>query len=259
MKLRKIYNTNASHPFLRSSISGSFLKLRNLSHYETEGLDILNNVELSKPRNYVDNDVNISYRSRLKCGDAFVITDTSNLVITQESIGRLYSFRLWAKPLNQSGRFGQKMKLTDTKGKSHEGYFVDFTELAESCEWRRLPTNNPNNFTQITEFHSTEGLSYEEAMLYLYSKFPKLSSIKDARKSPYLRVIGLNDRGSAVKNIQERLRSLNLMSYADINGIFDKKMQTVVKEFQEHYRLDTDGLVGEDTRKILYALTEREK
>lgn len=267
MKLVKINNTTASHPFLRDSVVRAYYRLRNTVKYETGGMDILSDVELSKPKNFVDHNPNIGYRSRLKCSDALVVKrefigdgdGNPRILIAKERVGRFTYFRIWIYVDDQSGKYGQKLKLTDcATSLTYEGYFVDFTELAEYCDWRRVAAVDESGFSQHTEYHYTEGLSYEEAMLYLHSKFPKFHSLKDARKPPHLRVLGLNDRGSAVRNIQERLRTLGYLSYKDITGVLDKHTQTVLKCVQDKYGLDSDGLVGEKTRELLYRLTEQQ-
>lgn len=232
--------------------------------YETDGMDVLSSVQLSKPKTFVDNNIDIGYRSRLKCGDTFVLErvvaqdGTPNILVSREQIGRFFYYRVWILLNNQSGDFGQKMFIDDVlTGESFDAYVVDFTELAEYCDWRRVSWTGRGHFTQMLEYQYTEGLSYEEAMLYLYSKSPYFYSVKDARKPAHLRVLGLNDRGSAVRNIQEKLRQLGHLKYEDINGVLDKQCQTVIKYVQQQYNLDDDGLVGEKTRELLYAVTEK--
>lgn len=266
MKLHKIYDTTATHPFLRDSVVRPYYRLRNLVKYETNGMDVLGSVQLSKPKNFVDHNVDIGYRSRLKCGDAFVIEPSVNrngeptILVTREQVGRFFYYRVWILLEDQSGDFGQKMFIDDVlSGETFEAFVVDFTELAEYCDWRRVAWSGAGNFTQMLEYHHTEGLSYNEAISYLYSKSPQFYSLKDARRPPHLRTLGLNDRGSAVRNIQEKLRQLGLLKYEDINGIFDKRLSTVIKYVQQQYGLDEDGLVGENTRELLYALTSKMK
>jgi hypothetical protein len=266
MKLQKINNTSASYPFLRDSVVRAYYRLRNIVKYETGGMDILADVQLSKPKNFVDSNVNIGYRSRLKCGDAFTLDrvtqldGTPNFIVTREQSGRFFYYRVWILLDDQSGTYGQKLFLTDIlSDEDYDAYVVDFTELAEYCDWRRVAWTGRDNFTQILEYQFTEGLSYEEAMLYLYSKSPYLRTVRDARKPQHQRVLGLNDRGSAVRNIQEKVRQLGYIGYADINGVFDKPLQNVIQCIQEKYGLDDDGLVGEHTRELLYTLTARNK
>ena len=67
---------------------------------------------------------------------------------------------------------------------------------------------------------------------------------------PY--TVKLGDKGTDVKEIQERLKDLKYFSGTS-NGEFGEKTETAVKNFQKRNGLTADGNIGEHTRDILFS------
>ena len=64
----------------------------------------------------------------------------------------------------------------------------------------------------------------------------------------------LNDKGDAVTDLQNRLRSLGFYTGAS-TGVYDSATQKAVKKFQQGHNLYVDGVAGKKTQLLLYALT----
>lgn len=64
------------------------------------------------------------------------------------------------------------------------------------------------------------------------------------------RNLKFGDKGSDVRALQVKL-NLHLNSHIDVDGDFGKGTKSAVMEFQKRNRLDIDGIVGENTRKLL--------
>ncbi len=69
--------------------------------------------------------------------------------------------------------------------------------------------------------------------------------------------VRLNDRGTDVKSIQERLRELKYLK-SKANGIFGEDTEKAVKAFQKRNGLAADGSVGEMTREALFSEDAKE-
>lgn len=67
-----------------------------------------------------------------------------------------------------------------------------------------------------------------------------------------MRLYRLDDEGSAVKDIQDRLAALGFDSPGDSRGSFGDSTRRAVVDFQRAKGLDSDGIVGPDTWRSLY-------
>ncbi|HUP63468.1 MAG TPA: hypothetical protein VNA69_23990 [Thermoanaerobaculia bacterium] len=77
---------------------------------------------------------------------------------------------------SQDGSLGTLRTLTNVNGKKIKAYFVDFTELAGTFGWHRIPahegwTTKGVNFSKMEYWHyqNTEGKSWQAAIDFLYS------------------------------------------------------------------------------------------
>ncbi len=200
------------------------------------------------------------------CGDAFDYDQASkSLVVVSEPHGLQQFFRTWLHCTKQDGSLGVNVTLKDIRGYTVKGWYFDFTAAAERLGWQRIPawkgwTVKGVGYTKMEFWHyqCTEGLSFDEAMDFLYNDVSKV--IVDSRKNPPERILGLNDRGSAVRNIQDKLSRIldkdkrPYLSRDEVDGVFGKVTQTAVKRLQEAYGLDSDGLVGSNTRALIERL-----
>ena len=71
---------------------------------------------------------------------------------------------------------------------------------------------------------------------------------------PY--TVKLGDHGTDVKSIQERLKELKYFT-GEATGDFGERTETAVKNFQKRNGLSPDGIVGENTREVLYSESAR--
>jgi len=260
--------TIASMPFLRTGkVANAFRQLKKLVN-EKAGFDFLARcADVMRDKGFQSGKIGVAYRSRHKCADAFDYDQSSNhLVVVSEPHGVQQFFRTWLRCEKQDGSQGIKIELKDIRGFVANGWYFDFTDAAERLGWQRIPawsrwTTKGSGYNKMEFWHyqMTEGLSFDEAMNFLYDPLAKI--IPDSRKPSPQRILGLNDRGSAVRNIQERLSKItdeNRIPYLprnEVDGVYGKKTQLAVKRLQERYGLDADGLVGPDTRELLERLS----
>ena len=134
--------------------------------------------DMFRSRTFKSNKPGVAKRSRHQCGDAFDYDiPSSSVVAVREDIGGHTYFRSYLKTSTQDGSLGTMRTLTDYNGHKVKAYVVDFTELAGSIGWHRIPahagwkTKGPN-FGKMEYWHyqNTEGKSWEEAMAILYPK-----------------------------------------------------------------------------------------
>lgn len=76
---------------------------------------------------------------------------------------------------------------------------------------------------------------------------PKAAAVKKPQTTQYLK---RGDEGEVVRVLQEQLRVAGYY-YGNATGIFGPITEESVKRFQEAYNLDTDGVVGPNTRQKL--------
>ena len=69
-------------------------------------------------------------------------------------------------------------------------------------------------------------------------------------------LLGKGSKGEEVKKIQRRLQELGYYQ-GTIDGEFGNQTEEAVKLFQDNNGLDHDGIVGDETRNILYSTGAR--
>lgn len=63
-------------------------------------------------------------------------------------------------------------------------------------------------------------------------------------------LLKVGSKGYTVKNLQKCLAAANLLSSVD--GVFGSKTEAAVKAYQSDNELDDDGLVGDNTKRVLW-------
>lgn len=258
----------ASMPFLRvGKPASSFRQLRKIV-IESTGVDFLAVcADMMRDKNYHSTKVGVADRSRHKCGDAFDYDQTNkNIVVVSEPHGVQQYFRTWLRCKQQDGTQGILVILKDIRGYNVKGFYFDFTAAAERMGWQRIPAwkgwslkGSGYNKMEFWHYQNTEGLSWEEAMRFLYNDTVK--TIADSRKAHADRTLGLNDRGSAVRNLQEKLSRVRSKSghfylpRNEVDGVFGKVTEGAVIQLQLDYGLEDDGLFGPNTRELLELLS----
>lgn len=261
----------APMPFLRTGApADGFRKLRK-AVIEGAGFDFLAKVaDMMRAKNFQSGKVGVANRSRHKCGDAFDYDQSSrSIVVVKEPQGLQTFFRTWLRTAKQDGSQGVQVTLKDVRGHTVKGWYFDFTACAERLQWRRIPAwtgwslkGSGYNKMEFWHYQLTEGLSFDEAMGFLYGDHSS-NSVRDVRKPNVYRVLGLNDRGSAVRNLQDKLSKIldetgtPYLPRQEVDGVYGKVTQMAVKRLQEHYKLDVDGLVGPNTRQLIETLVSR--
>jgi hypothetical protein len=262
--------TQAGMPYLRIGKPASTFKQLKKFVLLGAGWDFLAVcADVMRSKNFKSPKVGVANRSRHKCGDAFDCDQSTNkFIIVSEPHGTQQFFRIWLKCSKQDGSLGVQVKLRDIRGYTVQGFYFDFTDAATRFGWQRIPAwkgwglkGSAYNKMEFWHYQMPEGLSFDEAMDFLYNPLSKV--VTDSRKNPPERILGLNDRGSAVRNIQEKLSKIldkdkkPYLPRAEVDGVFGKVTETAVKLLQEHYGLISDGLVGPDTRGLIEAITPK--
>lgn len=258
--------TIAGMPYMRSKPASAFRQLKKVV-LDATGVDFLAVcADVMRPKGFTSDKVGVATRSRHKCGDAFDFDQTNRaLVVVSEPHGLQQFFRSWLRCTKQDGSQGVQTKLKDIRGSTVSGWFFDFTAAAERLGWQRIPAwkgwglkGSAYNKMEFWHHQMPEGLSFDEAMNFLYNPLAKI--VTDSRKPAPERILGLNDRGSAVKNLQEKLSKIldsagkPYLPRDEVDGVFGKITQIAVKRLQEAYGLDADGLVGPQTRELIERL-----
>jgi hypothetical protein len=261
-------NVVAPMPFLVSGkVANSYRQLRKIV-LESTGIDFLAVcADMMRDKNFNSGKIGVAYRSNHKTGRAFDYDQSSNkLVIVSEPHGTQQFFRTWLKCSKQDSTQGIQLTLRDIRGYNVKAWLFDFTAAAERLGWQRIPAwkgwglkGSGYNKMELWHYQMMEGLSWDEAMRYIYD--PGVKVVSDVRLPPPERILGLNDRGSAVRNLQEKLSKIldkNKVPYLprnEVDGIYGKITETAVKLLQETYGLHDDGLYGPNTRQLVERLT----
>jgi hypothetical protein len=258
-------NVKAPQPFLRiGKPANSFRQLRKATT-EACGHDFLAVVgDMFRAKTFASSKPGVATRSRHKCGDAFDYNqDDSRVIVVLEQIAQQHFFRTYIRCVRQDGSQGIKLTLKNFRGVvSKDVWVIDFTALAQKYGFERIPawkgyTINGAGYSKMEFWHyqCTEGLSYDEAINFLYGQTSVHATVNDVRLAHFQRTLGLNDRGAAVRNIQERLAKLGLLPRDEVDGVYGQPTRTVVVGLQEQHGLTTDGLVDAQTRALLESLT----
>jgi hypothetical protein len=259
----------AALPFLRQGKPANAFRSLRKAVIDGAGFDFLATLaDMMRHRDFKSGKVGVANRSRHKCGDAFDYDQSSKaLVVVSEPHGLQQFFRTWLRCAKQDGSQGVQVTLRDIRGPKLVGWYFDFTAAAERLGWQRIPAwkgwglkGSAYNKMEFWHYQSTEGLSFDEAMEFLYASV-KNTNVNDVRKPASYRILGLNDRGSAVRNLQDKLSRLKgkttgkpYLDRSEVDGVYGKITQTAVKQLQNDYGLDADGLVGPHTRNLIDSL-----
>lgn len=190
--LTALDQVNAPHPLLSDSVDESFAALRT-EIARLSGWDVLGNLE-NAYLPLTDPSYPGTFDDWLTTGLAFAINplplQAGWMAIQKEDIGGEVYWRLYIKTRYQDGSQGVPLEFTawDLDARSSgdpqayegggaastvpEGYWVDFTELANRFGWYRLPAlNNWQSFysgARFNQFAFTRGMKWETAMLELF-------------------------------------------------------------------------------------------
>lgn len=191
-QLSEIEDTSATYPLLSQASIDSYLELRQYISEQT-GWDVLGNISsafqpLTTPK-MPGGDENWLYTGRAIALNPLIL-NSGLAVISKEEIGYQTYWRIYLKTRYQDGsqgfplksqlwnlesRFGNDPKVYEAGGAVDEipsGYYVDFTDLALSFGWERIPASeNWRTFIDATNFNvfvQREGLTWQAAMLQIY-------------------------------------------------------------------------------------------
>lgn len=261
-------NVQCGMPYLRQGKPASSFRQLRKEVLEGCGFDFLAKcADMMRPASLKSNKSGVAYRSRHKCGDAFDYDQSSKaLAVVQEDAGIQTFFRTWIKCTQQDGSQGIKVTLNSFNAGKVTGYYFDFTECAKRLGWQRIPAHNgwktkgtAYNLMEFWHYQNTEGLTFDEAMEFLYGSINHFKT-NDVRKPPALKVFGLNDRGSAILNLQKTLFELGFITdRKQLDGVYGEYTKSAVQALQQKYGLDADGLVGPQTRVLVDALKMKTK
>lgn len=247
LNIVKLTTVSAPQPFMRPDAAGVYLRLRN-EIAASCGFDFLGRCgDIFRDAGFVSRKDGVANRSWHKCAVAFDYDQNSNaLVLVSEPIGGKQYFRTYLKCSDQHGKLGARKTLRDMRGYSVTAWVVDFTAIAESMGFKRIPAWNgwKSNYNRREFWHyqyNPAGLTWDAAMLELRGK----------SRPAALKVLGLNDRDDDVRKIQARLEVLGLLPKKEIDGVYGAKTKSAVAKFQTANNLDVDGLVGPLTRAKL--------
>lgn len=238
-------NTKAPMPLMHPDAAERFNNLRQYV-LDGSGVDFLAICgDVCRAANFVSNKDGVANRSWHKTGRAFDYDQNNKaLVLVSEIINGKQYFITYLKTV---GNKGELLNLVDYKGNHVSGYFFNFTKAAEKFGFHRIPAwagwSNHWNRREFWHYQFDEGLTWDAAMLQLRGQ------TRPAQDS----VIGLNDRGDEVRKIQTRLAELGFLPKAEIDGVFGAKSKAAVMAFQKSKNLGIDGLVGSNTRQVLFS------
>lgn len=208
--------------------------------------------DVMRPAGFVSKKDGVANRSWHKTGRAFDYDQESKaLVIVSEPRGGKQYFRTYLKCADQSGKLGEHKTVRGYNGGSFSGYVFDFTAAAESVGFERIPAWRgwASRYNRREFWHyqfNPEGLTWNAAM-------QQINGVKNSAVKKAAKILGPNDRGPDVLEIQKRLIELNLLASNEADGIFGAKTRAAVLKFQSSVKgLDADGLVGPNTRKELF-------
>lgn len=239
-------DTVAPMPKMHKDVAPFFQKLR-VAILERSGIDFLSRCgDVMRSENYTSTKDGVANRSWHKTGRAFDYNQADpNLLIVPEISGGQQYFRTYLKCKPQDGSKGTKMTLNTNNAGKVTLYAVDFTALAMSFGFVRIPAwsgwQTSWNRREFWHYEKRDNLTWDQAMLQLKGK----------ERPADQKVLGLSDRGADVRELQTLLHVKGYLPKHEIDGVFGPKTQAAVKEFQRAKGLDADGLVGPKTRAML--------
>ena len=243
----KLDGVSAPQPFMQRDAAAVFQKLRKRIVDEA-GFDFLARCgDILRDPTFRSSKDGVANRSWHKTGRAFDYDQTSNaIVIVSEPHGKQY-FRTYIKCSRQDGSRGTKRRVRDIRGYWADAWMIDFTAIAEELGFKRIPAwrgwQQHYNRREFWHYqYNPANLTWDEAM----------SEIRNGISEPAKKVLGLSDRGEAVREIQAKLASKNLLPLNEADGVFGPITRRAVIKFQAANGLDPDGLVGPATRAKLF-------
>jgi len=247
-------STDAPTALMQPEAAAAFELLR--SHVRKHaGVDFLAKCgDVFRPRNFRSGKDGVADRSWHKTGRAFDYDQSHKaLIIVSEVIAGKQYFRTWLKCGLQNGSQGEKKHLRDYRNILVSGWYFDFTAAAREFGFERIPAwkgwQKSYNRREFWHYQKADGLTWAAAMNEIYGSGRPSSAVATKR------TIGLNDRdkntGGRVTKIQRRLKELEHLPAAEIDGIFGPKTKAAVQSFQRWAGLDVDGIVGPNTLKAL--------
>lgn len=260
-RLRHFPEVKAPQPYLRNTRVAEAYSLLRTDTLRGAGFDYLAKVaDMLRARFFKSSKDGVANRSRHKCGDTIDFDQThTRLRVVREDRGGQVFFRIFLLCLDQTGAMGQKLNITPWNFVLHkqgwpiQGYFFDFTQAAESRGFNRIPAwrqwqiNHKWNLAEWWHYEMAEGLTWDEAMAYLYGSPANSTNPKPKSR----RLLGLNDRGEEVRELQSQLSRLGFLHRNDADGIYGFITKLSVQAFQASQDLTRDGLFGPLTRERL--------
>ncbi|HEV7701395.1 MAG TPA: peptidoglycan-binding domain-containing protein [Pyrinomonadaceae bacterium] len=262
LDLVKLEGVTAPQPYMRPSVAERYIQLR-ATVLEKTGVDFLAKCgDVFREAAFHSSKDGVAERSWHKTGRVFDYNQESKaIVIVSEPSGGQQFFRTYLKCGRQDGSQGIKKTVHDYRGYNVSAYLFDFTAAAQVVGFHRIPAwsgwQTHYNRREFWHYQCDEGLTWDAAMAQLKGKptaaattthTPTLGSQDDKDT-----VLGLNDRGTAVRSVQATLVGLHLLPQKECDGIYGSKTKAAVAKFQKTHGLPTDGLVGPLTRAKLFS------
>lgn len=247
--LVKLNNVKAPQPYMHRDAAAAFELMRK-EVAEKAGFDFFAICgDIKRDASFVSTKDGVANRSWHKTGRAVDYDQNSKaLVIVSEPIGGKQYFRTYLKCSDQYGLMGVRKTLQDMRGYSTTAFVIDLTAIAEKHNFKRIPAWNgwKANYNRREFWHyqyNPQNLTWDEAMLQLRGKTRPAAE----------KVLGLSDRGDAVREVQAKLAAKKLLPLNEVDGVFGALTKSAVIKFQTANGLDADGLVGPSTRAKLFS------
>lgn len=254
-------SATAPTPLMHRDAAAVFERLR-IAVRDASGIDFLAKCgDVFRPANFKTSKDGVADKSWHKTGRAFDYDQTSSaLVIVSEPRGGKQYFRTYLRCAKQDGTMGKRSTVRDYRGYNVTAWLVDFTAIAESMEFLRIPawsgwqkTYNRREFWHYQ--YNPTNLSWDAAMKQISGSSGSGSSDPSgavaSATGTSTDILRQGDRGDEVKQVQLRLIALKLLG-GSADGIFGAKTIAAVKKFQSNNKLSSDGLVGPATRAKLF-------
>jgi murein L,D-transpeptidase YcbB/YkuD len=249
----KVDGVNAPMPWLRRGKPyESFVALRE-EIMRLTGHDFLAVCgDMMRSPNFHSNKPGVAERSWHKTGRAFDYNQgDSKKVFVMEPAGGQVMFRTFIRcqpGFEQNGESIAHLKQwvhgSGANASIPAGSYVDFTALALENDYHRIPAwkkwvqSGMKTYSTMMEFwhyQCDEGLSWSDAMADL---------LDAGSQSDGPRVLGRNDRGDDVKQLQRNLVALGYLENDDVDGIFGADTAHALMALQAANGLTADGIAG---------------